>query len=353
MKIKEFQKILRQKKIDAAVFLNREQKQDPALQYFSQTQVDHGILVVPSKKPAFLVIPGFDYGRIKKISPIKVVGVDKSMHETLKQKIGRVKRIGINEHIMSISEAKRIRKAIKAKLVPVSDIVSGLRLEKTKKEIALLEKSCQIACKIMNECISKLAKFKTEQEAAAFLQKKAIDNGCELAFNPIVASTANAAFPHHTPAGKLKKGFVIIDFGVKHKGYCSDITRTVYLGKPSEKEREVYEMVLKAQEWAVINTKQGRSIEVLEHKVTKKLGKYGKNFIHRLGHSVGVQVHDAEQSKKRKKHVLKQGMCWTIEPGIYVSGSFGIRIEDTIIVEKTGCRVLTAKTNKAFKAIRT
>ena len=148
----------------------------------------------------------------------------------------------------------------------------------------------------------------------------------------IVASGSNASSPHHKPSNaKIKKGFCVIDFGVKYRGYCSDITRTVYAGRPSLKEKEIYNSLLKIQEEAINLAKNNKKCSELYDFVNESLGKYKKYFTHGLGHGVGVEIHEMPNLTLNSKDRIKDGMAFTIEPGIYISGKFGIRIEDTIL----------------------
>lgn len=350
MKLREFQEELRRAKIDAALFLNSEAKTDLSIEYFTGTHIDYGALVVPARKEPFLVIPGFEAARITKIAPVKVITPKKSVSETIRDALKGAKTIGINEQLLSVAEAKRVKTL--GKLVPVSEMVNELRMTKTDTELKRLQEAADIGCDIINDCIDTFARFTTEEEVARYLRMKTIDAGCELSFPAIVASGANAAFPHHIPGGKLHRGFVVLDFGVRHKGYCSDMTRTVFLGTPNAAEIETYETLKDAQEWAIGRVKPGINAHTLEQQVTKKLGTFGKYFIHRLGHSVGLQVHDVMTPAMVKKPILRERMLWTIEPGIYMQGKFGMRIEDTVVVTAQGNRVLTKKTSKDLTAIR-
>ncbi len=349
MKLSEFQKELQRAKIDAALFLNSEAKTDLAIEYFTGTHIDYGALVVPARKEPFLVIPGFEAARIKSVSSVKVIEPKGTVSDTIRAALKGVKRIGINEQVLSVAEAKRVKTL--GKLVPVNETVDALRMTKTAKELKLLQEAADIGCEIIDSCIARFAHFRTEQEVATFLRAKTSDAGCELSFPAIVASGPNAAFPHHTPSDKLHQGFVVLDFGVRHHGYCSDMTRTIYLGTPSAKEIDTYESLLDVQEWAVQQVKPGVDALTLEKQVAKKLGAWGKYFVHRLGHSVGLQVHDVMTHAMRAKPVLRSGMLWTIEPGIYVPKKFGMRIEDTLAVTDDGNRVLTEKTPKDLTAI--
>ncbi len=205
-------------------------------------------------------------------------------------------------------------------------------------DIARTKKACSIADNIYRQLIRKLKKkqLKTELEVFCFLKEKASDKHCELAFPPVVAMGKNAAEIHHeADHSKLKKGFLVIDFGVKYKGYCSDCTRTFYLyGKPSRREKELYEMVLQAQETALINVHPGVAAADIDLIARAALWKYFRNFLHGTGHGVGAKIHQVPNLKPRGKHILREGMIITVEPGLYFKDKLGIRIEDTILVKE-------------------
>lgn len=215
----------------------------------------------------------------------------------------------------------------------------------SKKEIEYITKSCEIASKILNECIKNIRTFKNELEVADFLKKKTRENKCKLAFKPIVAQ--NSAVIHHKPCKrKLKKGFLILDFGVRYKGYCSDITRTVYLGDPSKKEKYLYNLVLKAQLNSIKKLKAGVKCNDLYYTAANTLGKYKKNFLHRLGHGVGKKVHQSPSLGRKNKRRIKDNTVLTIEPGIYLRKKFGIRIEDTLLIKNNKIKNLTSLPKK-------
>jgi Xaa-Pro aminopeptidase len=181
-------------------------------------------------------------------------------------------------------------------------------------------------------------KFKSELEVAEFLEAETRKNGCSLAFPPIVASGKHAGMPHYMPGkGKILKGFCVIDFGVKYRGYCSDITRTVYVGKPSQAEKEIYEEVLDVQKKSVKMCMGGGSISgVFDY----ALNVLGKRFPHGLGHGIGVEIHEWPNLKPGGKEKFLDGMVFTVEPGVYTK-KYGIRIEDDVLIEKGKSVILT------------
>lgn len=215
-------------------------------------------------------------------------------------------------------------------------------------EIDKIKKACSTTDKILRELVIKLKKnsFKTELDIYRFLKEKTKENGCRLAFRPIVAIGKNAAEIHHRAKNtKLTKGFLVIDFGVKYKGFCSDCTRTVYLGKPSKKEKELYNLVLEAQLTALNHAQPGVHAADIDLIARAALWGYYNHFIHGTGHGVGKKIHQAPSLRPRGRMILKEDDIITIEPGLYFKNKLGIRIEDTIIVKENPIQ-LTKTTKK-------
>ncbi len=208
-----------------------------------------------------------------------------------------------------------------------------------------IKKSCKITDHILQKCINNIKNFKTEKEIYDFLIKETKLYGCKLAFKPIVASGKNSAEMHHKASNiRLKKGFLVLDFGVKYKGYCSDMTRTLYLGKPSKKEVKFYYLVLKAQEEVIKELKHSIRCFELDGVARSVFGKYAKYFKHGLGHGVGKRIHQSPSLNPWNRRKIKKGVVLTIEPGLYFKNKFGIRIEDTILLKDKP--VILTKTRK-------
>jgi Xaa-Pro aminopeptidase len=189
--------------------------------------------------------------------------------------------------------------------------------------------------------------FTTEQSVARFINAEIRALGLKPSFKAIVGSAEGGSEPHHKPKNTpIKKGFCIIDFGLKVNGYCSDLTRTVYIGKPSKRDRQFYALVRAAQQKPLPSIKHGAKGSALFEISAKRLGKYRKNFIHGLGHGLGKHIHIKPYLKSTSFDVLKEGDIITIEPGVYFKDKFGIRVEDDYLVTRNGARLLTKATNK-------
>jgi Xaa-Pro dipeptidase len=231
---------------------------------------------------------------------------------------------------------------------PASSLMDKLRIYKDEHEIEMMHRAGQVSDQVMEIIVSKLRPGMAEKEVALMVEieyKKLAD---DISFKPIVASGPNAAMPHHSPGDRiLEKGdFIIIDSGALIEGYCSDITRTFCLGQASDEMRAVYTAVQKAnfEPFQRLNEKNplsGEAADGIARQVITEAG-FGSRFIHRLGHGIGLEVHEAPYLVEGNSEVLKPGMAFTIEPGIYIPGSFGVRIEDTVVMTDNGARQLTS-----------
>jgi Xaa-Pro aminopeptidase len=217
---------------------------------------------------------------------------------------------------------------------------------KDENELALMSEAAQMGCRLFEHILTFIRPGLKEIEVAAELEYEARRLGAEaMSFETIVASGVRSALPHGraTSAVLPRRGFLTLDFGIIHGGYCSDMTRTIYLGKPGKKERDAYEAVLEAQEAAIQAVRPGVSCGEVDEAARSVLGKVGlaEAFSHSTGHGVGLEIHEPPRIGAGQKTRLLSGMVVTIEPGIYLTGEFGIRIEDMVAVTRTGCQVLT------------
>ena len=217
-----------------------------------------------------------------------------------------------------------------------------------KKEIKNTKKACEITDKIFKECFDNIKNFKTEKKIYNFLLKKTRENKCKPAYKPIVAN--NNWIIHPKPRKyKLKEGFLLIDFGVKYKGYCCDETRTIYLGKPYKKDIELYNLILKIQETAIKNLKLGIECSKFSKKHVDLFKGYRKYFIHALGHGVGKRIHQGPRISEKSKDNFEKNTIIAIEPGLYFKNKYGIRIEDTILIKDKP--IILTKTGKKLISI--
>ncbi len=220
-------------------------------------------------------------------------------------------------------------------LRPLGGLISGLRILKDEGELELMREAARIADETMERIISEDLRGKREKEVARMIENTIVDLGADkFSFDAIVASGPNGANPHHTPGERrISEGDVLIlDFGARYRGYCSDITRTFSIGKPHERAIEVYEVVKEAQEMAVQAVREGvvaREVDAVARGVIASKG-YGERFTHRTGHGLGLDIHEDPYIAPNSETELRNGMVFTIEPGVYLGGEFGVRIEDDV-----------------------
>lgn len=238
-------------------------------------------------------------------------------------------------------------------LVPTSSLVERLRMFKEPAEIAIMQEAADLADRTFSHILSYLKPGVTEREISLEMEVFMRSNGAtSSSFETIVASGERSALPHGI-ASDRKLGnneFVKLDFGALYKGYCSDITRTVVLGQPTEKHKEIYAIVLEAQLNVLDKLKPGmtgREGDALARDIIKKAG-YGDVFGHGTGHSLGLEIHENPRLSPLCDTVLEPGMTMTVEPGIYLPGFGGVRIEDDVVITENGVQILTHSTKQLF-----
>lgn len=263
----------------------------------------------------------------------------------------KVRRCGFDDGNTTVVALKQMRAAVPAKVrrglfEPVGPLVSMLRWVKDADEIVKTRKAAALGCRLFDEMLGVLEPGMTEDAVAAELEYRARRAGAEaMSFPTIVASGGRSALPHgRASSAKLpKQGFVTLDFGVVLEGYMSDMTRTVHLGKARPGEREVYDAVLEAQEAAVAIVAPGVTAGEVDEAARSVLrrAKLAKYFSHSTGHGVGLEIHEGPRLAAKQTQKLEEGMVITIEPGVYMPGRFGVRIEDMVLVTSKGGEVLT------------
>jgi Xaa-Pro aminopeptidase len=235
-------------------------------------------------------------------------------------------------------------------LLPAKDFFADLRMVKSAEEIQKVRKACQLADAGFAHILRMVQPGVSEYDLCLDLEFFIRRQGAELAFPIIAVSGENSAKPHGKPGErKLEVGdFVTFDFGARIEGYNSDITRTVVVGEPTDRHREIYDQVLKAQLACLEAMRPGvaaRDVDALARKVLDEKG-LAKYFGHGLGHGLGRAVHDFGRMNATSEHVLAPGQIWTVEPGVYVEGFGGVRIEDDVVVTESGIEILTQSTKE-------
>ncbi|MEX2645127.1 MAG: Xaa-Pro peptidase family protein [Gaiellaceae bacterium] len=255
--------------------------------------------------------------------------------------------LGVEELRMPVAWADRIRSALPSLAVENGgEILSGLRARKGPGELVRLKAACVALSRAFDELCDRLHAGLTEVEVAVTLAELIAAAGARVPFQPIVAAGANGAKPHTTAGDRrLERGNIVVaDASATDGGYFADITRCFVVGSPSSEQRSVYEIVRRAQEAALEALRPGASggrVDRAARDVIETHG-YGPYFVHRTGHGLGVEVHEAPFLAPGSETVLEEGMVVTVEPGIYLPGSFGIRLEDDAVVTANGCELLTS-----------
>jgi Xaa-Pro aminopeptidase len=217
----------------------------------------------------------------------------------------------------------------------------------SKDKLVAIKKACKLTDKLYSDVMKRFSMFETEKDVSKFMDGWMKERKLKSAFPTIVASGKNAYEIHHKPVdSKLQKGFCYLDFGIRVEGYCSDMTRTIFIGNPTIGERRLYKLLLDAQKLGIDLVKVGRKYSEIDIQVRKFLGRYKKYFIHSLGHGLGKWIHCMPRISPRSNDVVKDGDIITIEPGIYIKNRLGIRIEDDIYVCKRGVEILNKSTKK-------
>ena len=262
-------------------------------------------------------------------------------------------KIGIESADMTVSVHGQLRKAIadlpegdRVDLVPTTNVVEGLRQLKEPDEIAALQRAVDLGDAAFTDVAERVEPGWTEKQVAWEIEKYIREHGGDaLSFDTIVAGGPWGAMPHAYPRDRqLEAGEgVVIDMGCDVDGYMSDLTRTIFLGKPDDQFKKIYDIVLTAQLTAEEMVKPGMTggeTHMIAHNIIEAAG-YGETFGHGLGHGIGLQVHEAPRVGKTSNDVLEDSMVFTIEPGIYVTGWGGVRIEDMVVLEGGKARVMS------------
>jgi len=254
--------------------------------------------------------------------------------------------LGFEEKYLSVEELMGYERELHAKLVPFNKEIYGFRGIKEEWELDLMRKAQEITDKAFSEVITRIKPGMTELQLQAELIYCLYKNGGQgLSFDPIVVSGPNTSLPHGVAGERvIQEGdFVTMDFGCLYHGYCSDMTRTVAVGYATEEMKTVYETVLAAQLAGIAVTKAGtigRDIDAAARKVITDAG-YGQYFGHGYGHSLGLEVHEGPNPNPGNANPMPAGAVCSAEPGIYIPGKFGVRIEDVTIVKEDGCEIIT------------
>lgn len=259
-----------------------------------------------------------------------------------------LKRVGFESAAVSVAQYRRWQESFPegCELIPAQELLDGLRASKDREELAAMVQAQKITDAAFGEILNYIRPGMTEQEVAARLVYELLRRGArKVSFDPIVAAGANGSMPHAVPGETvIQKGmFITMDFGCVYDGYCSDMTRTVAVGQPTQEMERVYETVLAAQKAGIAAARAGipgRELDSAARKVIEEAD-YGDYFTHSFGHSLGLEIHESPNASPGETRTLPAGTVISAEPGIYLPGRFGVRIEDVLVLEECGCRDIT------------
>lgn len=320
------------------------------VRYLSGFSGSNGGLLLRKDLSALMATDGRYTTQIAEEVPDIEAIIKRAVGPTLLGEVEGPTRVGYEADYVSVSELRKLEEAAPedVTLVPVSGVIEKVRLVKDSTELQRLEEIALLADKALAELLEagELAAGRTERQVAADLEYRMRMAGSErVSFDTIVASGPNSAKPHHGADDRvIEEGdLVTIDFGAHLRGFNSDCTRTFGIGKLGDFEREIYELVLRAQEAGVKAAVPGAKLVDIDaacRDIIEDAG-YGEYFVHSTGHGVGLEVHEGPSAAKTGKGELEPGMTLTIEPGVYVPGKGGVRIEDTLIITQGAPKIIT------------
>lgn len=313
-----------------------------------------GVLLVTREKAWFFTDSRYIEAAGVAIKNAEVLPVDRV--ETYSKRINKIiadhalKVIGFEDAALTFSEYTEWSARLEARLLPSQKILTALRSVKSREDLEGLIKAQRISEKSFEEILPLISTDITERELAAELIYRFFKNGADdKAFDPIIVSGVRSSLPHGVPTdSKLSKGFLTIDFGVRLNGWCSDTTRTLCIGRPDDEMIRIYDTVLDAQNAGIGVAKagvKGADIDGAARRVIEAAG-YGKYFGHGFGHGLGLEVHEAPNASPSNDQEIPEGSVISAEPGIYMPGRYGVRIEDVIYITRDGCENITNLSKK-------
>lgn len=344
-RIKKLRDLMTQKGLDAVLLVG-----DANRNYLSGFTGNESFSVITSEKAFFITDSRFTEQAKQQVKDYEILEYNKNttFPDFLANLIDKnnIKNLGFEENILSFSTHSLFKSKISCSLVPMEGIVEDIRTIKDESELKIIRAAADIADKAFKHMLKFIKSGMTEREIGLeleFYMKKL--GATDLSFPSIVASGVRSSLPHGEATDKVvnKGEFLTLDYGCIYKGYCSDMTRTIVIGKPTSKMVEIYNVVLEAQERALKAFKPGvKAIDVdkVAREYIKEKG-YGDYFGHSLGHGVGREIHEAPAIGYRNNKELQVGMVVTDEPGIYIPDFGGVRIEDLLVIKEDGIEILS------------
>ena len=325
----------------------------PNLQYLCGFTGSNGLLLFAGSRSTFFTDGRYTEQAREEVSGARIAIAKGPLLEEAAKVLDRLKTtdLGFEADHITVAVAKEMRALLgkKARLKPASGLGMRLRMVKDVDELRIIRQAVNIGAAVYEKALQAVRPGVKESEVAGKLEFAARQAGAAgMSFDTIVAAGKRAALPHGRASAQPipKRGFVVIDSGVMWEGYCSDMTRTVHVGRASREERGWYDAVLEAQLAGIAAVKAGNTagnVDAAARRVLQR-ARLDRYFTHSTGHGVGLEIHEPPRLGKSQAERLEAGMVITIEPGIYIAGKGGIRIEDMVVVTEQGCEVLTPVT---------
>ncbi|PJK17601.1 Xaa-Pro dipeptidase [Chryseomicrobium excrementi] len=343
MKLKKLRQALQQADLPALLVTSAHSRR-----YLTGFTGTAGVAVITANEAFFITDFRYTEQANDQIEGYEIIEQKTTLIEAVAQLVEdkQLTKLGFEQDAMTYAEYDRYANALKAELVPTSGLVEKIRLIKTEDELTIIKQACKIADDAYEHILTFIKPGMTELEVSNelefFMRKQGATSS---SFDIIVASGTRSALPHGVATDKVIESgdFVTLDFGAYYNGYVSDVTRTLAVGQPSDKLKEIYQVVLDSQLLALEKIKPGmtgKEVDAISRDYIASKG-YGEAFGHSLGHGIGLEVHEGPGLSSRSDVVLEPGMVITIEPGIYLPGIGGVRIEDDALVTETGVEKLT------------
>jgi Xaa-Pro aminopeptidase len=355
-RLQKLRKKFSEKEIDAIFVTQSENRR-----YLSGFDGSAGFLIISTKKAVLATDFRYTEQAVAEAPDFEILRIANNINDWFPGLISEmgIKKLGFEAGDVSFNFHRQLREALKKKkvstdMIPVDGLVESVRAVKEPGEIELIKKAAAITDAAYESVVKIIRPGVTEKKVAWELEKSLREGGSQtLPFEIIVASGPRAALPHAKPSERVIEDGepVVIDMGAKYEGYASDLTRTVCAGTADDTFKKVYNTVLKAQKAAMAMISKGitgKAADSIAREIIQKAG-YGEAFGHSLGHGVGLAPHELPRLGPNSEDTLADGMVFTVEPGIYISGWGGVRIEDTVVMEKGKARPITRAVKARYR----
>ena len=339
-----------ERELDAWIVVNLESSDMYNLMYLTGFQCSRGVGIVTQERALFLTDSRYLAAAKEQITSMNVSSLGDDTLESLVHQLEDLgaEKVGFDKDRVTVGTLEKLEaKSSEITYIGLENPIEESRKTKDYSEIDKIAGAAELTDAGYRYLLELITPGKTERELALeleiFLRKQGAEN---VAFDPIVASGTNSANPHAKPGEKsVENGeLLLLDIGARKEGYCSDLSRTLFLGPPPDELRSIYKLLLRAQESAISIIEPGIQTQTVDEKAREMISEagYGENFGHSLGHGVGLEIHEDPRLSQNSEETLEAGMVTTVEPGIYIPGKGGMRIEDLVLVTEDGHEILSA-----------